>query len=229
LEIFYNKLIMTDEKKRRLLNCVDHTLLKAAAAWSQIETLCDEALKYHTASVCIPPSYVKRVAEKYGKKLVICVVIGFPLGYSTTETKVFEAQDAIKNGADELDMVINIGDVKNKAWDLVAQELAAMRKATEGHILKVIVETCYLEQDEKVKLCRLVTENGADFIKTSTGFGTAGATLDDVKLFRANIGKNVHIKAAGGIHTAQEAEALFDAGADRLGASSLVAALSEAC
>jgi deoxyribose-phosphate aldolase len=216
---------MTEEKKQQILSRVDHTLLKAVSTWEEIRRLCEEAVEYKTASVCIPPSYVKRVAEQYGGGLPICTVIGFPLGYSATETKVFEAKNAIQNGADEIDVVINIGDVKNGAYDMVEIELAALRSATEGKILKVIVETCYLEKEEKIKLCRLVTQSGADFIKTSTGFGTGGAALEDMDLFRANIGKDVKIKASGGIRTAQDHEAFFDSGADRLGTSSAVKSL----
>jgi deoxyribose-phosphate aldolase len=216
---------MTEEKKKQILSRVDHTLLKAAATWDQIDTLCREAAFYKTASVCIPPSYVKRAADSYGKDIAICTVIGFPLGYSVTETKVFEARDAIKNGATEIDIVINLGDVKNGAYDLVEKELAALREATEGQILKVIIETCYLERDEKVRLSQLVTKSGADFIKTSTGFGTGGATLEDLALLRATIGKKVRIKASGGMKTAQDHEAFFDAGADRLGTSSAIKTL----
>jgi deoxyribose-phosphate aldolase len=216
---------MTEEKKRRILGRVDHTLLKAVATWDQVDTLCREAVEHGAASVCIPPSYVKRAAEAYGKRLAICTVIGFPLGYSTTETKVFEAKDAVKNGAAEIDVVINIGDVKNGAYDLVEKELAALRDASGGKILKVIIETCYLERDEKIRLAQLVTQSGADFIKTSTGFGTGGATLEDVALLRAHIGKDVRVKASGGMKTAQDHEAFFDAGADRLGTSSAIKAL----
>jgi deoxyribose-phosphate aldolase len=216
---------MTEDKKKQILGMVDHTLLKAAASWEQIEELCGEAIKYKTASVCIPPSYVKRAAEKYGKELVVCTAIGFPLGFNTTETKVFEAKEAIQNGADEIDIVINIGDVKNGAFDRVEKELAALRRATEGKILKVIIETCYLEKDEKIKLCRLVTESGADFIKTSTGLGPGGAALEDIDLMRANTGKGVRIKAAGGMRTAEDHEAFFDRGVDRIGSSSAVKAL----
>jgi deoxyribose-phosphate aldolase len=216
---------VTEEKKRQILSRVDHTLLKATASWEQIDTLCREAALYKTASVCIPPCYVKRAADSYGKDMVICTVIGFPLGYNTTAAKVFEAGEAIKNGATEIDIVINIGDVKNGAYDLVEKELTALREATKGHILKVILETCYLERDEKIRLSQLVTKSGADFIKTSTGFGTGGATLEDVALLRSAIGKEVRIKASGGMKTAQDHEAFFDAGADRLGSSSAIKAL----
>jgi deoxyribose-phosphate aldolase len=218
---------MTDDKKKQILGRVDHTLLKAAATWEQIEKLCKEAIQYKTASVCIPPNYVKRVFDTFGGDLTICTVIGFPLGYSTTETKVFEAKEAVKNGAAEIDMVINLCDVKNGDFDRVERELAALRQAAAGKILKVIIETCYLEKDEKIELSRLVTKTGADFIKTSTGFGTGGATLEDVALLRANIGSQVRIKASGGMRSAQDHEAFFDAGADRLGTSSAIKYLYE--
>jgi deoxyribose-phosphate aldolase len=216
---------MTEEKKRQILSIVDHTLLKAASSREQVEELCREAIKYKTASVCIPPSYVKWVVEKYGGGLTVCTVAGFPMGFTTTETKVFETKEAIQNGADEIDMVINIGDLKNGDFDLVERELAALRKAAEGKILKVIIETCYLEKNEKIKLCRLVTESGADFIKTSTGLGPGGAVLEDIDLMRAYIGKGVRIKAAGGLRTAGDHEAFFDRGVDRIGSSSAVKAL----
>ncbi|MDR2739393.1 MAG: deoxyribose-phosphate aldolase [Treponema sp.] len=219
---------MTDDKKKQILSRVDHTLLKPFATWEQIQTLCKEAVKYKTATVCIPASYVKRVSETFRKELRVCTVIGFPLGYDTTEAKVFEAQNAVRNGAAEIDMVINIGDVKNGDFDSVEKELTALRSATESGILKVIIETCYLDRDEKIKLSQLVTKAGADFIKTSTGFGTGGAVLEDIALLRANIGKNVRIKAAGGMRTAEDHEMFFDAGADRLGSSSAIKALHEA-
>jgi deoxyribose-phosphate aldolase len=216
---------MTEEKKKQIVSRVDHTLLKATADWEQVDALCREAALYKTASVCIPPSYVKRAADAYGKDIAICTVIGFPLGYHTMATKVFEAREAIQNGATEIDVVINLGDVKNGAYDLVEKELAALREAARGYILKVIIETCCLEEDEKIRLSRLVTASGADFIKTSTGFGTGGATLEDLALLRAHIGREVRVKASGGIKTAQDFEAFFDAGADRLGASSAINAL----
>jgi deoxyribose-phosphate aldolase len=218
---------MTDDKKKQILRRVDHTLLKPVASWEQISALCREAIQYKTASVCIPPSFVKRAADAYGKDIPVCTVIGFPLGYSTTGTKVFETEEAIRQGAAEIDMVINLGDVKNGAFDLVERELAALREAAKGKILKVIIETCFLEQEEKITLCRLVTKTGADFIKTSTGFGSGGAVLEDIALMRAHIGKDVRIKAAGGMRTAGEHEAFFDAGADRLGSSSSIKALYE--
>jgi deoxyribose-phosphate aldolase len=213
---------MTEDKKKQILHRVDHTLLKPFASWEQISALCREAIQYQTASVCIPPSFVKRSADAYGKDIPICTVIGFPLGYSTTGTKVFETEEAIRQGAQEIDMVINLGDVKNGALDLVERELAALREATKGKILKVIIETCFLEQAEKIALCRLVTRAGADFIKTSTGFGSGGATLEDIALLRAHIGKDLRIKASGGMRTAADHEAFFDAGADRLGSSSAI-------
>ncbi|MDR1351964.1 MAG: deoxyribose-phosphate aldolase [Treponema sp.] len=216
---------MTEDKKKQILSKVDYTLLKAASSWEQIGELCGEAIKYRTASVCVPPSYVKRAAEKYGKDLTICTAVGFPMGFATTETKVFETREAVRNGADEIDVVINIGDVKNRAFDLVEKELAALREAAEGKILKVIIETCYLEKDEKIELCKLVTKCGADFIKTSTGLGPGGAVLEDIDLFRANVGKGVRIKAAGGMRTAEDHEAFFDRGVDRIGSSSAIKAL----
>jgi deoxyribose-phosphate aldolase len=216
---------MTEEKKKQIVGRVDHTLLKATATWEEIDALCREGARYKTASVCIPPSYVKRAADSYGRDIAICTVIGFPLGYSSTATKVFEVRDAIGRGAAEVDVVINIGDVKNRAYNLVEEELAALREAAGDRILKVIIETCYLEKDEKIRMAQLVTKSKADFIKTSTGFGTGGATLEDVALLRANIGADVRVKASGGIRTAEDLEAFFDAGVDRLGASSAIKAL----
>lgn len=207
---------------------IDHTLLKAFATREDIFALCDEAILYNTASVCIPASYVKDVKEKYGDKLTICTVIGFPLGYSTTAVKAFEAKDAVANGADEIDMVINIGMVKNKEYDALLQEIKAIREATNGRILKVIIETCYLEENEKIKLCEIITEAKADYIKTSTGFGSAGATIDDILLFKKHIGENVKIKAAGGIRTLSDFNAYIDAGCDRVGASATKTFIEEA-
>lgn len=208
----------------KVLERVDHTALAAVATWDEIKKLCEEAIEYKTASVCIPPSYVRRVSEEYGEKLVICTVIGFPLGYNTTETKVFEAENAVRNGAAEVDMVINLGDVKDRRFDKVTEEIKAVRHAVGDHILKVIVETCYLTTEEKIELCRCVTEAGADFIKTSTGFGTGGARISDIELFRQHIGTNVRIKASGGIRTKEDLEAFCKAGADRIGASGAVKA-----
>lgn len=198
---------------------VDHTLLKPFASRTEIDQICEEAISYHTASVCIPPSYISYIKDKYGDQINICTVIGFPLGYQTTATKVFEAEDAIKNGASEIDMVINIGDVKNGDFDKVKEEIVALRKATAGHILKVIVETCYLTEEEKIKLCEIVTEAKADFIKTSTGFGDAGATKEDILLFKEHIGSDVKMKAAGGIRTKEDFMMYIDLGCDRVGAS----------
>ncbi len=204
---------------------VDHTQLKAYATWKDIVKLCDEAIKYRTASVCVPPSFIKKIKETYKESLDICTVIGFPLGYSTTEVKVKETLEAIKDGADEIDMVINIGDVKNGDYSKVLSEIKALKNACGNKILKVIVETCYLDEAEKIKMCEIVTAAGADYIKTSTGFGTGGATFDDVKLFKEHIGQNVKIKAAGGIRTKEDMETFLSLGADRLGTSSAVSIL----
>ncbi len=204
---------------------VDHTQLKAYATWKDIIKLCDEAIKYRTASVCVPPSFIKKIKETYKESLDICTVIGFPLGYSTTEVKVKETLEAIKDGADEIDMVINIGDVKNGDYSKVLSEIKALKNACGNKILKVIVETCYLDEAEKIKMCEIVTAAGADYIKTSTGFGTGGATFDDVKLFKEHIGQNVKIKAAGGIRTKEDMETFLSLGADRLGTSSAVSIL----
>jgi deoxyribose-phosphate aldolase len=214
---------MTDQE---ILSRVDHTLLKAAATWEEITNLCDEALGYKTASVCIPPVYVKPVFAEYASDLVICTVIGFPLGYTFTEVKVLEAEQAIANGASEIDMVINIAGVKNGAFSTVLDEIKAVKKTCGEKLLKVIVETCYLSKEEKITLCGIVTEAGADFIKTSTGFGNAGAVLDDIHLFREHIGPGVKIKAAGGIKTREDLEAFIDAGASRIGTSSAVKLLA---
>lgn len=201
-----------------ILKHIDHTLLKAVSDEKGILDICKEAVEHKTASVCIPPSYVKLAKEKY-PSLNVCTVIGFPLGYSTTAVKVFETEDAVKNGADEIDMVINIGDVKNGSFDKVTEEISAVRKAAEGKILKVIIETCYLTEEEKIRLCKCVTDGGADYIKTSTGFGTAGAQKEDIVLFKNNIGKNVKIKAAGGIRTKEAMEEFIELGCDRIGTS----------
>lgn len=201
-----------------ILKHIDHTLLKAVSDEKGILDICKEAVEHKTASVCIPPSYVKLAKEKY-PSLNVCTVIGFPLGYSTTAVKVFETEDAVKNGADEIDMVINIGDVKNRSFDKVTEEISAVRKAAEGKILKVIIETCYLTEEEKIRLCKCVTDGGADYIKTSTGFGTAGAQKEDIVLFKNNIGKDVKIKAAGGIRTKEAMEEFIELGCDRIGTS----------
>jgi len=210
---------MTD---REILSRVDHTLLQAVASREQVKTLCEEALRHEVASVCVPPVYVRPVYAEYGKSLVICTVVGFPLGYSVTAAKVLETEQAIADGASEIDVVVNISDVKNGYFNAVLDEVKAVRKACGGKILKVIVETCYLSEDEKIRLCKIVTEAGADFIKTSTGFGTAGAALADIALFRRHIGANVRIKAAGGIKTREDLEAFIEAGAERIGTSSAV-------
>ena len=213
--------IITKEKAADIMGRIDHTQLKAFATWEDIKKLCDEAVLYKTASVCIPPSYVKKVKDTYGDSLKICTVIGFPLGYSTGAVKLFETENAIMQGADEIDMVINVADVKNGDLDAVCNEISAMRKVTANKILKVIVETCYLNEKEKVELCHIVTDTGADYIKTSTGFGTAGAIINDIKLFKENIGPDVKIKAAGGIRTIEDAAAMVQAGADRIGSSAV--------
>lgn len=207
---------------KNILGKVDHTVLGQAATWADIKALCDDAVEYGTASVCIPASYVKKAKEHVGDKMAVCTVVGFPNGYSTSNVKVFETADAVANGADEIDMVINIGWVKDQKWRELLDEIQAVREACEGKILKVIVETCLLTDEEKVKLCEIVTESGADYIKTSTGFSTAGATFHDVELFAAHVGENVKIKAAGGISSLEDAEKFIELGADRLGTSRVV-------
>ena len=202
-----------------ILKLIDHTLLQADATMEGIIELCDEAVKYGTASVCIPPTYLKRVHDKYGDKLNLCTVIGFPLGYSCPESKVEEAKVAIRDGASEIDTVVNVSDVKNHRYDEVKKELEMIRKACGDKLLKVIIETCYLTEDEKIKLCEIVTEVKADYIKTSTGFGSAGATLEDIELFKKHIGPDVKIKAAGGIRTIEDALAYAEAGCSRIGSS----------
>lgn len=205
--------------KSDILKHVDHTVLKAFTTWEDIKKLCDEAVELNTASVCVPPSYIKRIHDTYGDKVNICTVIGFPLGYSVTASKVIEAKEAIKDGANEIDMVINIGDVKNREYDKVLSEVKALREACGDKILKVIIEACYLTEDEKIELCKIVTEAKADYIKTSTGFGTGGATMEDIILFKNNIGPDVKMKAAGGIRTKEDMEGYLNAGCDRIGTS----------
>ena len=205
-----------------MLKHVDHTLLLQGATWAEIKKICEDAVKYHTASVCIPASYVKQAKEYMGDRMNICTVIGFPNGYSTTAVKVFEAKDAIANGAVEIDMVINIGWLKDGRYDDILTEIKALKEACGTLILKVIIETCLLTDEEKIKMCEIVTQSGADYIKTSTGFSTAGATFDDVRLFAEHVGKNVKIKAAGGIATLDDAEKFLELGADRLGTSRIV-------
>ena len=209
-----------------ILKKVDHTLLAQGATWEEIKVICDDAIKYGTASVCIPASYVKQVAEYFdnvsGITPAVCTVIGFPNGYSTTATKVFETEDAINNGADEIDMVINIGWAKAGLWDRLEEEIRDIKKACGDKILKVIIETCLLTDAEKIEMCKVVTKAGADYIKTSTGFAGGGATFEDVKLFKENVGADVKIKAAGGISSFEDAEKFIELGADRLGTSRLV-------
>ena len=209
------------ELKEILSHC-DHTLLKQDCTWEQIKEVCDDGVKYGCASVCIPPCFVRRANEYLGDRMKVCTVIGFPNGYSTTAVKAFETENAIRHGADEIDMVINIGWVKSQRWDRLLEEIKAVKQSCSGRILKVIVETCLLTEEEKIKMCEIVTESGADYIKTSTGFSTAGATREDVKLFKAHVGPNVKIKAAGGISSLQDAQDFIDLGAERLGTSRIV-------
>lgn len=206
---------------KEIANYIDHTQLKAFAAWEDIKKLCEEAVKYQTASVCIPPSYVKRVKEAYADRVNICTVIGFPLGYQVTAVKEAEVRQAVADGAAEVDMVVNLGDVKNGDFEKVTEEIRTLKQAANGHILKVIVETCYLTEEEKIALCNCVTKAGADYIKTSTGFGAAGAAPEDIKLFKNYIGKEVKIKAAGGIRTPELAKQYIELGCERIGSSSL--------
>ena len=207
---------------QKILRMVDHTLLTQTATWEEIKQICDDAIQFGTASVCIPASYVKRAKEYVGDRMAVCTVIGFPNGYSTTATKVFETKDAIANGADEIDMVINLGYVKDGRFDVLLVEIRQIKGACGSHILKVIVETCLLTEEEKIRLCQIVTESGADFIKTSTGFSSAGATFDDVALFRQYVGPQVRIKAAGGISSLEDAERFIELGATRLGTSRII-------
>ena len=210
---------------KEVLKRVDHTLLTQAATWEEVQAICDEGMAYETASVCIPPRYVKRAADYVKNRLKICTVVGFPNGYSTPEVKVFETEDAIRNGADEIDMVINIGWVKDRKWDDLLAEIKAVKAACKGKLLKVIIECCFLTDEEKVKMCEIVTASGADYIKTSTGFGIGGATREDVALFAAHVGPNVKIKAAGGIADLKDAEDFINLGASRLGTSRIVKAV----
>jgi deoxyribose-phosphate aldolase len=209
-----------------ILKHVDHTLLKPVSNWADIKKLCCEAIQYKTACVCIPPSYVRRIEKTFGEQLTICTVIGFPLGYQTETVKVAEAVEAVADGAEEVDMVVNLGDVKNGDDHKIMQEIKAVKKAIGNRVLKVIIETCYLSRDEKIRLCRCVTESGADFIKTSTGFGTEGALIDDVMLFKQHIGPHVKIKAAGGIRTREDLVRFIEAGCERIGTSSAVSLLT---
>ncbi|MCD8241516.1 MAG: deoxyribose-phosphate aldolase [Lachnospiraceae bacterium] len=207
---------------KEILKHVDHTLLAQGATWEEIRQICDDAMHYGTASVCIPPSYVRQAKDYVGERMAVCTVIGFPNGYMTTAAKEFEAKDALANGADEIDMVVNIGWVKDGKFDLVEQEIRALKAVAGEKILKVIIETCLLTDGEKVELCHVVTRAGADYIKTSTGFSTGGATFDDVRLFGENVGPDVKIKAAGGIASLADAEEFLRLGADRLGTSRVV-------
>lgn len=209
-------------EQSNILAIVDHTLLLQTSTWEEIKVICDDAIKFNTASVCIPPCYVKKASEYMGDKMTVCTVIGFPNGNCTTATKVFETKDAIANGAKEIDMVINVGALKAKDYDYVLNEIKEIKAACGDKILKVIIETCLLTDDEKVKMCELVTEAGADFIKTSTGFSTSGATFEDVEIFAKNVGKDVKIKAAGGISSLDDAKQFMELGASRLGTSRIV-------
>lgn len=209
-------------EQKKVLGIVDHTLLGVASTWEEMKQILDDAIAFGTASACIPPAYVKEAAEYVEGKLAICTVIGFPNGYSTTATKVFEAKDAIANGAEEIDMVINVGMLKNGRYGELEEEIRQIHKACDGKILKVIIETCLLTEEEKIKMCEIVTNAGAEYIKTSTGFSTAGATFADVELMRKHVGKDVKVKAAGGISSFDDAEKFIALGADRLGTSRLV-------
>lgn len=208
--------------KNKILSAVDHTLLTQNATWEDIKQILDDGIKYNVASACIPASYVKKAKEYVGDKLPICTVIGFPNGYSTTSVKIFETEDAIKNGADEIDMVINITDVKNENFNAILEEIKDIHKACNGKILKVIIETCLLTEEEKIKMCEIVTKSGAEYIKTSTGFSTGGATFNDIALMKKYVGKDVKIKAAGGISSLDDATKFMELGADRLGTSRIV-------
>ncbi len=214
-------------EKREILKRLDHTLLKQTATWEQIRMLCEEGMEYKAASVCIPPCYVKKARDYVQERLKICTVIGFPNGNMTTAAKVFEAEDAVKNGADEIDMVINLGMVKEQNYEGVLAEIQEIKKACHGKLLKVIIETCLLTEEEKIKLCQVVTRAEADYIKTSTGFSTGGATFADVELMRNHVGKDIKVKAAGGIASVEDAEKFIALGADRLGTSRLISLLEK--
>lgn len=216
-------------KKELIYQHIDHTLLKAVSSWEDIHKLCEEAVAHGMASVCIPPSYIKRVHEVYGDKLNICTVIGFPLGYNTTEVKRSEVEQAIAEGAKEVDMVVNLGDVKNGDFDRVTEEIATLKRAAGDKILKVIIETCYLTEEEKIRLCRCVADGGADYIKTSTGFGTAGAKIEDIRLFKENLPKDedVKMKAAGGVRTREDLELFLEEGCERIGTSYAIKILED--
>ena len=207
---------------KEILSKVDHTLLSQSATWEEIKTICDDGIKYGCASVCIPPSYVKKAKEYVGDSLKICTVIGFPNGYNTTAVKCFEAAEAVKEGAAEIDMVINIGMLKDKKYDDILSEIKAVKESCDGKLLKVIIETCLLTDEEKIRMCEIVSESGADYIKTSTGFSTGGATREDIALFSANVKPHLNIKAAGGIASLEDAEDMLSLGANRLGTSRIV-------
>ena len=214
-------------ERNEILKTVDHTLLAQTAVWEEIRVICDDAIAYGTASVCIPPSFIKRAKEYVGDKMKLCTVIGFPNGYSTSAVKEFETKNALVNGADEIDMVVNLGDIKEGRDDKIIEEFRLLKKACGDRILKVIVETCLLTEEEKIRMCRAVTDAGADFIKTSTGFSTGGATFEDVELFKKHVGEGVKIKAAGGIASFDDAERFLSLGADRLGTSRLIKIMKE--
>ena len=214
-------------EKREILKRLDHTLLKQTATWEQVRALCEEGMEYEVASVCIPPCYVKKARDYVQERLKICTVIGFPNGNMTTAAKVFETEDAVKNGADEIDMVINLGMVKEQNYEGVLAEIQEVKKACQGKLLKVIIETCLLTEEEKIKLCQMVTRAEADYIKTSTGFSTGGATFADVELMRNHVGKDIKVKAAGGIASVEDAEKFIALGADRLGTSRLISLLEK--
>lgn len=213
--------------KNMILSTVDHTLLNQTSTWEDIKKICEDAMKYNVASVCIPPSFVKQAKEFVGNNMKICTVIGFPNGYNTTAVKVFETEDAINNGADEVDMVINLGMLKDQKFDDITNEIKSIKEACKDKILKVIIETCLLTEDEKIRMCKCVTEAKADFIKTSTGFSTGGATLEDIVLFRENVGKDILIKAAGGIKDLETAQNFINNGAKRLGTSSIIKIIND--
>ena len=213
--------------KEKILSYADHTYLKQQATWEDIKTICDDGIKYNTASVCIPPSFVKKAKEYVKDNLKICTVIGFPNGYNTTAVKVFETEDAVNNGADEIDMVINIGDLKDKKYDEILEEINRIKEACRGRLLKVIIETCLLTDEEKIKMCEIVSKSDADYIKTSTGFSTNGATIEDIRLFKEYMAEGKGIKAAGGISSFEDAEEFVNAGATRLGTSRLVKIMKE--
>ena len=216
-----------EKRIQEIVERVDHTLLTQGATWEEIRQICEDAATYHTASVCIPPSYVKKAAEYLKGRVPVCTVIGFPNGYQTTQVKRFETREALQNGAAEIDMVINIGWVKEGRYDLVEQEIRELKDICEEHILKVIIETCLLTEKEKIEMCRVVTNAGADYIKTSTGFSTAGATFADIELFAKHVGVNVKMKAAGGISSLEDAEKFISLGASRLGTSRIIKILKE--